>query len=168
MINLFKLHDEPHKLNHFNIKHTLSPELAWEHGLATRDWDEKLLAKDAEIAYDYAKTILRDRFILGEPSIAKDGYIAYKYARDVLKDRFKLGEPAIANFYAPNIPVRYAEKILKGPFPEAEENIAKDSHYSDIYAIEVLNKRFELGEPAIFKNPELRASYCNHFKIKMD
>jgi hypothetical protein len=168
MINLYDLHDAPHKLNHFDIKHTLSPELAWEHGLATRDWDEKLLAKDAEISYDYAKTILRDRFKLGEPIIAKNGYIAYKYARDILKDRFKEAEPAIANFYAPNIPVRYAEKFLKGPFPEAEENIAKDSNYSAVYATDVLHNRFKLGEPAIFKDPKVCASYCDHFKIKMD
>lgn len=165
MIDIFDLHSDPSKLLHGDAPHEVSPTHAYEHGRKTKEWNEKVLAKDAEISYDYAKTILRDRFKLGEPIIAKDGYIAYKYARDILKDRFKEAEPAIANFYAPNIPVMYAEKFLKGPFPEAEENIARDSNYSAAYARDVLHSRFKLGEPAIFKDPVVRVAYCNHFKI---
>jgi hypothetical protein len=46
----------------------------------------------------------------------------------------------------------YAKDILKGRFPLGEPAIAKSSHYSYLYAKDVLHGKFPLGEPTIAKS----------------
>lgn len=43
----------------------------------------------------------------------------------------------------------YAEKVIRGPWPEAETFLEKDPLYAFEYAIRVLKDRFPAGEPAI-------------------
>jgi hypothetical protein len=119
---------------------------------------EKIIATNALNSYLYARDVLKGPFKLGEVAIAKDADYSYLYARDVLKGPFKLGEEAIAtNAYYSYL---YAKDILKGPFKLGEEAIAtNDAYYNYLYAKDVLKKRFELGESAIAKNVELWKLY---------
>ena len=56
---------------------------------------EIYLAKDARVAYLYARDILKREFIMGEPAIAKDPIYATKYAISVLGRPWAQAEPAI-------------------------------------------------------------------------
>lgn len=93
---------------------------------------EQFIAKSATLSYYYASDVIGERFELGEPAIAKNGRWACYYARHVLNDRFPAAEPAIA----------------------------KSAIASLQYAMFVLgHERFELGEPAIFADPEIAVQY---------
>jgi hypothetical protein len=112
---------------------------------------EKIIATNALNSYLYARDVLKGPFKLGEVAIAKDADYSYLYARDVLKGPFKLGEEAIAtNAYYSYL---YAKDILKGPFKLGEEAIAtNDAYYNYLYARDVLKGPFKLGEEAIATN----------------
>jgi hypothetical protein len=111
-IDLKSLVSDPTKLKTHDTH--ISPKEAYTR-LKNGETDEYLfhaIAKDPELAYDYAILILRKPFPLGEPAIAKDSAFAYLYSRHVLKRPFPLGEPAIAtNDYWKQ---RYQEVVLKG------------------------------------------------------
>ena len=51
---------------------------------------------DPELAYAYARFVLKGRFPEGEAAIAKNPSDAYFYAKNVLNGRFPEGEEAIA------------------------------------------------------------------------
>ena len=56
---------------------------------------EKIIATDACLSYQYAESVLRGKFELGEPSIATDSLLSYMYSVFVIRNRFELGEKAI-------------------------------------------------------------------------
>ena len=104
---------------------------------------ESIIAKSADYSFKYTYEILHNKpFPLGEPAIAKDAYLAYGYARYILKGPFKLGEGAIAT--GPWESLYYAKEILKGPFPLGEKAIAKNAEYSKDYTKNILKKDFYL------------------------
>lgn len=63
----------------------------------------------------------------------------------------------------PDIAAYFAKEFIKGPFPEAEELIAKDGPASYHYA-ELLGKRFKPGEPAILSGNNF---YIMHYATKV-
>lgn len=160
-MNIFDLHDEPHKLGHYGRRHTLVPELVWEHGEQTGEWNENVIAKYPVLAYDYAVRIIKRRFSEGESAIAKDENCSYRYA-NFLKKPFKLGEPAIAKSSAYS--VQYAMYVLKDRFPEGEAAIAKDAFWSETYAMHVIKGRFKMGEPAIAADRRIAKRYNAFFE----
>jgi hypothetical protein len=146
-IDLKNLVTHPKKLKTYDTH--ISAEEAYDR-LKNGDKDPilvKVVAKDPNYAYEYARFVLKSPFPLGEPIIAKHPVYAYHYARDVLKGPFPLGEPIIAKHtvYA----YYYAKDILKGPFPLVEPIIAKDPRYAYYYAKNMLKGPWPLGEPAI-------------------
>ncbi len=190
-MDLYSLHDDPSSLNHHDVAHDKVPELIWakyKDQPAELKKREAALAKDPEIAYEYAQDVLEGPFKLGEPAIAKDAKCAYEYARDVLEGPFKLGEPAIAKNaewafeYARDVlkgPFKlsepaiartrsaayyYAHYILKGPFKLGEPEIAKDAVCAYWYARDVLKGPFKLGEPAIAKDAKCAYQYEEFLK----
>jgi hypothetical protein len=136
MINLYNLHHTPENLDHYDQRLERVPKLAWEHGLETKQWNEKVLAKDPFLAFEYAHCILRDPFELGEPAIAKSSAYSVQYAMHVLKDRF----------------------------PKGEEAISKDAFWSETYATNILKRRFKLGEPAIANDRRIAKRYNSFFE----
>ena len=106
---------------------------------------ESIIAKSAAYSSKYTHEVLHNKpFPLGEPAIAKDAYLAYGYARYILKGSFKLGEEAIAT--GPWDSLSYAKEILKGPFPLGEKAIANHAEYSKEYTKNVLKKDFYLDD----------------------
>lgn len=156
-MDFYKLHDNAEKLDHFSNKHTVSALHAWEHGQETGEWNEKALAKDPTIAYDYARNILKSRFILAEPNIAKYPELAYGYSRFVAKERVPAfeREPIFANSsYA----LAYVKLIAKEEFKLAEPRFATNAGESFYYST-FIKRRFEAGEAAIATNRELAGKY---------
>ena len=111
---------------------------------------ESIIAKSAAYSSKYTHEVLHNKpFPLGEPAIAKDAYLAYGYARYILKGSFKLGEEAIAT--GPWESLYYAKTVLNGPFKLGEPAIAKDEYYSEKYTQDVLKKDFVLDGKLICK-----------------
>jgi len=48
---------------------------------------EKIIIKDSWYAYNYARNIIKGRWIEAESIIATDSYLAYCYAKDVTEGR---------------------------------------------------------------------------------
>lgn len=135
-MNIYALHDTPENLDHYDQRLEHVPKLAWEHGNETDQWNEKVLAKDPWISFEYAHCILHGPFELGEPAIAKSGTYSAQYALHVLKDKF----------------------------PKGEEAISKDAFWSETYAMYVLKRRFKMGEPAIASDRRIAKRYNSFFE----
>lgn len=56
----------------------------------------------------------------------------------------------------------YALKVIRGPFPEAEDSIAKLPKWAVKYARFVLRKRFAKAEDNISRHPEYCYEYFKH------
>jgi hypothetical protein len=94
---------------------------------------EAAIAKNAEMAYEYAEQIIGGRFELGEAVISKDPQLAHGYANHVIKQRFELGEEAISkNGYWS---LKYAECVLKSRFSKGEKAIKKSGDWDEYLAI---------------------------------
>jgi hypothetical protein len=113
-MNLYKLHNNPKALDHYDTTHEQIPELIWEKyqddpvELKKR---EKYIAKDAEYSYLYAIEVLKGPFKAGEAVIATNALFSYFYAMHVLKGPFKAGEAAIAK--DAEYSHKYAQVFLK-------------------------------------------------------
>jgi len=164
------------KLNYFRTEHPIlqklfkmkEAEIATDPRLAynyARDvikgrWleGESVIAKDPEQAYNYARDVIKGRWLEGESVIAKDPEQAYDYARDVIKGRFSEGEPAIAK--VPKWAYTYARDVIKGRWPEAEPVIAKDPESASSYAADIIKGRWPEAEPVIAEDPESAFFYA--------
>lgn len=150
---------------------------------------ESTILKDAQAAEKYARAVINGRWKEAEDIIATDGWASYSYATNVIRAPFPKGEDAIlkdvesTHFYNEEILngkrwpareqmlladkkplpiVRYAYRIIDGPWPEAEHIIAKDAHASFDYAMDVLKKRFPAGEKAIYGDAHFASLYDDY------
>ena len=64
----------------------------------------------------------------------------------------ELTDPSCAYFYAKN--------TIKGPFPEGEAVIAKNTYWSYNYALQVIEGRFPKGEAVIATDPYCAYDYA--------
>ena len=78
-MNLYDYHKDPNTLDYFDTRHKVSPELAWEYGKKTGEWNEETLAKSPDFALYYARDIIKRRFKLGEPAIATSALHSLEY-----------------------------------------------------------------------------------------
>jgi len=82
---------------------------------------------------------------------------AYKHAMYVISRRYTEGEGIIAK--DPHFSFLYARDVIKGPFPKGEDAIADIPYYAYNYVIDVIGKRFPKGEDAIMSDPDLASKY---------
>lgn len=81
---------------------------------------EFIISQDPMLSYSYARNILHDRFILGEPTIGSDSFYSYFYMLYIVKGIWKLGEQSISiddefsYYYARHRKSRFAlgEKVI--------------------------------------------------------
>jgi lambda repressor-like predicted transcriptional regulator len=69
----------------------------------------------------------------------------------VAKSTSGVRAPTYEELSDPYVAYLYAERVLRGPFPEGEWIIARLAHSSLLYAKNVLKGQFEAGEPEIAK-----------------
>lgn len=96
-----------------------------------------------------------------EALLAQDARVALKYAQKVLKGPFKGAEPVLAQ--DPHLALQYAQEVLKGPFPAAEATIATNAGAALLYAQTVLQDRFHAAEPVIAAAPLSALVYASLF-----
>jgi hypothetical protein len=71
----------------------------------------------------------------------KDIKLAYQYARDIIKGRWLKAEPFLAKDTGyKNYAYLYAKNIIKGRFPEAEKNILNSIHKRNYLDMIKMNK----------------------------
>ena len=141
MLNLYKYHTKPDKLNQYDNRNTIVPELA----------------------FDYANETYQC-FEAGERAIMKSSFYAYLYAENIIEGRWEAGEPAIIK--DPKYAYQYANYIIKGRWLEAEQVIMKDKWYAYLYARDIIKGRWEAGETAIMKDPCWWNIYKKQFGVK--
>lgn len=138
-INFYNFRSKPDQLYNYNLRDNI-PDIAWElcyydsngHKEKYKKY-EHLWKLNAEYAYRYASNVLHERWPPGEKIILTNSKVAGCYAKTILKDRWIEAEPIIASN-------------------------AEASYY---YAMHVFDgKRFEIGEPAIIKDPYSAMMYA--------
>ena len=97
---------------------------------------EEIIKKDPHWAYYYAKGVIKDRWIEAEEYIKKDPYWACCYAYIIKGSRWIEAEEIIKN--DPESAYNYAIHVIKGRWIEAEEIIKKDPEWANFYAKEVI------------------------------
>lgn len=153
---------------------------------------EDTIAKDPETTVDYAIAVLKKRFPKGEQILLKSGetYQIINYVREVLKKPWPAAEPIIlksknvsymfeyaemtgkrflpAEKFIAKDPLfvwHYADILIKGEWPEAEDTIAKSAQKSYWYS-ELIKKRFKKGEKVI-KGSYYEVRYENLWGIQL-
>ena len=97
-MNLYEYHTNPEKLDQYENRSIIVPELAYKYVLETNqrfEAGERAIMKDPEYAYWYAQKVIKGRWPEAEPVIIKDPYWAYLYAIYVIKGRWPEAEPVI-------------------------------------------------------------------------
>ena len=64
----------------------------------------------------------------------------------------------------PELALRHATSVRKGPYPEGEDAIASNPKTALAYAVEVLRGPFPKGEPAIESDPDTDFQYQSFLK----
>lgn len=168
-MNLYYYHSEPKSLIHHDKAHESVPCLfapdfeAGEFPDNLSDSQLEVIAKDPEVAYYYAGSVLENAWPVGELAIMKSPEWAYKYATDVLRREWPEAEPYIMR--NPEFAYQYA-KVFKSRWPEAELYIMKDPFYAALYAKFVLEKRWPEAEPIIKTHAYGAAVYANFLNTR--
>jgi lambda repressor-like predicted transcriptional regulator len=135
---------------------------------------EKAIAENGQNSLIYVENVLKKRFPMGEAAIFKDPETKQEYLK-FLKEhdpkgwtRINVASTLIAESQEELLlkrgdPIKislYARNILKGPWPEAEDIIAKSAEASYIYAGNVLKGPFLKGEDAMSKDTRYAYGYA--------
>jgi hypothetical protein len=140
-MNLYDLHSKPESLKHYDCHQETVPDLFWDkytHQPAELKKREQYIAKHGRYAFVYA--LRYGRFPAGEAAIAKSPELAYLYARDVIKGPWKPGEKAITT--DPLYTYAYARDVIKGRWEPGEEALATDPTHAHMYALHVIKGPF--------------------------
>ena len=105
---------------------------------------------------DYARLIIKDRWLEAEPYIMQDADWAYYYALEVIGGRWPEAEPIIKQS---DSAVVYARDVIGGRWPEAEP-IIKQSDSAVAYASDVIKGRWLEIEPYIIEDPTFAYIYA--------
>lgn len=143
-MNLYNYHSDPKSLKNHDTAHESVPKLAW-HSVARADMSNKehaeemkrkehVWAKDPYTAFSYASWTHKP-FPLGEKALAKNAEYAFRYATRITKKRFPEAEKEIAES---NFAYDYAMAIIKGRWPIAEKKWLKQFAENDSRAPDML------------------------------
>ena len=99
MLNPYQFHNQPQQLMGYAESAKKIPSIAWQlaKSPAQKRELEHLWAKDPELAYRYARQIIKKPWPPGEAAIAGNPEYAYRYARQIIKKPWPPGEAVIAS-----------------------------------------------------------------------
>ncbi len=129
------------------------PDKTMERVILNLNWDTYAAAK----ATEYARKVLKSRWIAGERKIKKSPYYCYAYARHVIGGRWKEAENNIAKDDSASY--LYAKYVIKDRFKEAEKSF-KSPREIYLYSKYVLKSRWEEKEQAIEKYLDKHPMWC--------
>jgi hypothetical protein len=183
MLDLYKYCDNPELLIKSEARSLLpliqkNNVLKWGGDISKEDLEPLLylIKQDPDLAYAYAKNIIKGRWEEGESIIKTDVYSATHYASIILKHRWPEAEPTImkdgfsAYVYVSSILASDNDWIKEpnhehGRWPEAEPAIINRPDYAAEYAKFILKRRWLEAEPIIKQKVHDWVRYKNHFGI---
>lgn len=124
MINFYKLYNKPKQLLFHSVYyHLLSKLVRCGMGMISKDEYPNcmnIIRREPYYAYQYARDVLKGRWVEAEPYIMKDRIAAHDYAKYVIGGRWLEYEPELINTNNAYSCYMYAKEVIKGPWPEAE------------------------------------------------
>ena len=167
MIDLYKLHKNPKKLDFYKKYGRLLDIVIDEIGLRPGINFKRILhiiERSPEYAYLYARDIIKGRFIESEKYIMKSPIYGINYADRILCGRW----PEIENdiIQNPKYAFYYAFNVIHGRWIDAEKYIKKDPQWAYNYARLVIKNRWQEAESYIKKDKDCWKDYCREFKLK--
>ena len=183
MLNIYKYYDEPKSLPLYSYELmyalNLLPLMVQRGDDITEEQLEpvkNIIQRDPELAYTYAKNIIKGEWPEAESTILKEPEYTNNYAIGVRKRRWPEAEPTILQY--PTKCVQYAKKILandpewtsqkgheNGRWPEAEPTIMKDPYSAYTYAADVIKGRWPEAEDNLKQSTLWWDSYKDFFDI---
>lgn len=132
---------------------------------------ESAIAKNANLALQYAENVIGGRWPEAEPTIANDPRVAYQYAQRIIKGRWEEAEKWMG-VQELSSAVKYASSILKKRWPRLEEALLQidtknsyDLTYLIEYADNIIKGRWPEAEPLIATNLHYAINYASkHIK----
>ena len=124
---------------------------------------ENILLEPSYI-YEYARYIIKGRWLRAEPIIMKNSGWAYEYARDILKKRWEEAEEYVIK--SPRYAYLYARDVMKNRWREAEPYIIKNPELAYWYVKDIIKKRWREAEEYIKKDDYWWGRYCDRFGIE--
>jgi hypothetical protein len=120
---------------------------------------EDVIMNDPEVSYEYARDVLKGRWLEGEKNILEleDPDIIINYAREIIKGRWTEGEKIILEIGDPFRILEYAQRVIKGRWTEGEKIILETGDPSAgispplYYSFYILKKRWPDMEPYLYK-----------------
>lgn len=97
MLNLYKLHKKPEKLDNYQHYAYIFSKIGYLYNASDYNYDpvRHIIKKCPRWANWYAQCVIKGRWIDAEPYIMKDSAWAALYAKDVIGNRWKEAEPYI-------------------------------------------------------------------------
>jgi len=107
-----------------------------------------LFFKNPRKAYLYALKTGK-RFIEAESYILKNSEVAYRYAKDVIKERWPELEKTITDDLM--ISIKYCADVIRGRWPEFEEKIMPNKYHAHEYLQRIVRGRWPEYETFLLK-----------------
>jgi hypothetical protein len=180
MLNVYKCYDDPESLTKYEENTRFfeavksfkrNPSQASQDDIDQLTLRINITKMIPNIAYYYARYVMKRRWEDAEPYISRQDSIAFNYAYWVVKGRWEECEQTLIDG-DPYYIARYAEDVLDGRWadigkPEAEEVLKTYPQYAAEYAMHVMKKRWKEAEPYIKQDPRLAwGEYKEHFGIE--
>ncbi len=126
MLNLYKIHNRPEKLDYFDLYASPLDKLKSIITHKVEDFEPimHIIKKLPREACRHAHWFMPGRWIEAEPHILTSPWHSYYYAKNVIKGRWIEAESNIRTH--PGFAFWYANDIIKGRWHEAEPYIRKD------------------------------------------
>jgi hypothetical protein len=143
-----------------------SPKLQSDLLKRDKNWGTKLASVSPivkkEIRSNLEKLINDSGSKISDIMNAAETAAYFEVAYDFRKMRMRFADnPGLAKYY-----LQTFDQDARS-FPEAEAALATDSEAASWYAINILQKRFEAGEPAIAKNTRNYMRYARYFDVRI-
>jgi len=143
-MNLYDYYNEPEELYNYHVADNDTPEIFWKGYALNSD-----------------KILKRKKAILKSPH--------YSYLVIVLHPEIKQAQEFIDVVATdPKFAVQYASHVLDySRFPEGEKTIATSAKDSYMYALNIIEGRWKMGEKVIASNPEYKQKYYRFTGVKL-
>jgi len=143
-MKLYKYFSEPEKLYNYDVANNDIPELFWR-----------------EYSHDQVELLKRKKAILKSPRFS---YLFLRFHPETFLSQEFVDVIASDPKYA----VQYADNVLNySRFPEGENAIATSARYSYMYALTIIQGRWEPGEDIIATNEEYKQKYYWFTGVKL-
>lgn len=142
-----------------------SPQRAADYAVNVlkRRWPEAepVILREWQPTNSYVLALVKERWPEAETTLSRTvSSDLVRYCANIAKARVPLAEQAILSGSSSGVALEYAQRVIRGRWPEGESLILRDPHYAVRYASEILHGRWPEAEPVIIKDPSAASYYA--------